>query len=349
MNRTRIDFLASVVALIWCLSAPLAQTAPAAKGAEPLPGVVIDHSPAPSRKYIGSPSIAILSNGDYLASHDLFGPGSTSDTTVVFGSSDSGASWQRLCELQGQWWSTLFEYRGAVYLIGTSRENGSAVIRRSTDNGRSWTTPTNASSGLLLPDRHYHCAPVPVIIHAGRIWRAMEDTLGPGNWGTHFRPFMLSAPADSDLLAATSWVATNPVAQDRGWLGGKFGGWLEGNAVVTPDGQVVDVLRVDSPDPIEHAAIIKISTDGHKAEFDPTSGFIEFPGGAKKFTIRADPQGGGYWTLANLVPEEMVGFGPARTRNTLALLHSTDLRHWVSRRILLQHADRERHAFQYTD
>jgi hypothetical protein len=31
------------------------------------PGIVIDHSPASSGLYIGSPSLAVLSNGTYLA------------------------------------------------------------------------------------------------------------------------------------------------------------------------------------------------------------------------------------------------------------------------------------------
>ncbi|MBS3776462.1 MAG: hypothetical protein KGY70_14800, partial [Bacteroidales bacterium] len=39
------------------------------------PGVVINHSPASSGKYIGSPSLVVMPNGDYIASHDYFGPG----------------------------------------------------------------------------------------------------------------------------------------------------------------------------------------------------------------------------------------------------------------------------------
>ncbi len=46
-----------------------------------VPGVVIDHSPARTGQYIGSPSIAILPDGSYVASHDLFGAGSTLDRT----------------------------------------------------------------------------------------------------------------------------------------------------------------------------------------------------------------------------------------------------------------------------
>ena len=45
------------------------------KGQSSVPGVIIDYSPAETGKYIGSPSMAVLPNGDYVASHDFFGPG----------------------------------------------------------------------------------------------------------------------------------------------------------------------------------------------------------------------------------------------------------------------------------
>jgi hypothetical protein len=84
---------------------------------------------------------------------------------------------------------------------------------------------------------------------------------------------------------------------------------------------------------------------------------VDFPGGAKKFTIRKDPQGQGYWTLASIVREsqtatdgDVVFLGkPAGVRNTLALLRSDDLRKWEMRRILLHHPDVAKHAFQYVD
>ena len=64
-----------------------------------VPGVVIDYSPAETEKYIGSPSIAVLPNGYYIASHDFFGPGSKNNRTVVFRSKDSGKTWQHLTDI----------------------------------------------------------------------------------------------------------------------------------------------------------------------------------------------------------------------------------------------------------
>ncbi len=314
------------------------------------PGVVIDHSPQSSGKYIGSPSIARLPGGTYIATHDFFGPQANHKeraTTRVFQSVDRGKTWTHLTDISGAFWSTLFLHRGALYLIGTTKEYGDAVIRRSTDGGRSWTDPVDAGTGLLLAGP-YHCAPQPVVVHAGRIWRAMEDTRGGSGWGKHFRAFMMSAPEDADLLKASNWTVSNPIARDASWLDGKFGGWLEGNAVVTPESGMVDILRVDYADGGK-AAMVRISSDGREATFDPASGFIDFPGGCKKFTIRYDGKSRRYWSLTNYVPPKHKGPHAGGTRNTLALISSPDLRQWDIRGILLYHPDREKHGFQYVD
>jgi hypothetical protein len=314
-----------------------------------VPGVLINHSPARTRQYIGSPSLAVLPGGDHVVSHDYFGPGSTRDRTLVFGSTDQGQTWAKRAEIQGQWWSTLFVHGDALYLMGTSKEYGFAVIRRSRDGGRTWTEPKDRDTGLLLGDGKYHCAPVPVVVHKGRLWRAMEDAMGAGGWGHHFRAFMMSAPVDADLLKADSWTCSNRLGRNPEWLDGHFGGWLEGNAVVTPTGRVVDVLRVEAAPQGGKAAVVEISEDGTRATFDPKTGFIAFPGGTKKFTIRHDSQSNRYWSLTNYVPERHKGPKPAKVRNTLALVSSPDLKEWTVRCIVLHHPDVEKHGFQYVD
>ncbi len=313
------------------------------------PGVVIAHSPAPTRQYLGSPGLARLPDGTLVASHDLFGPGTTEDTTRIYVSHDRGEHWTRRTEIRGAFWSSLFGHRGALYLLGTSRQEGDLVIRRSEDGGDTWTEPRDPQSGLLRSDAGYHCAPVPVVEHEGRLWRAFEDVMGPGGWGAHFRSLMFSIPVDADLLVSSNWTASNRLSRDASWLGGDFGGWLEGNAVVTGDGRIVNILRADYRKPDEKAAIIQISRDGRTASFDPEDGFVSFPGGCKKFTIRRDPRDGSYWTLSNYVPPTNGGGSAERMRNTLALVHSTDLRAWTVRRVLLHHPDWIDHGFQYAD
>ena len=188
-----------------------------------------------------------------------------------------------------------------------------------------------------------------MVIHNGRIWRAMEDIGAGGGWGKQFRAFMMSAPEHADLLKAASWTSSNALARSPDWLDGDFGGWLEGNAVVTPDGGIVDMLRVDTSHG-EKAAMVHISADGATATFDPAKDFIDFPGGAKKFTIRYDPLTKLYWTLANFIPADFEGAArPGAIRNTLALTSSPDLRNWKVNAIVLSNPDREYHGFQYVD
>jgi hypothetical protein len=351
MTRARgqaVPWLVAAGAAVASLAA--AGPSAAAQRFEAGPGVVIAHSPASSRAYIGSPSLAVLTNGDYVASHDFFGPGSSNDRTAIFLSRDRGASWQKLAELEGQWWSTLFVHRGALYVLGTSTENGNVVIRRSSDGGASWTTPADSTTGLLRAGGQYHCAPVPVVVHGGRLWRGFERRDPPKGWGTTFCAGMLSAPVDADLLDAANWTCSGFLPGSTNWLGGSFGGWLEGNAVVTRDGKLLDILRVDTAGYPEKAALVSISADGSAASFDPQSGFINFPGGAKKFTIRYDANSDRYWSLPTVAPQQLQGKAkPASVRNTLALTCSADLTEWTVRCILLHHPDPVAHGFQYVD
>jgi len=332
--------------------------AAASPGPAPVPGVVIDHSLAESGLYIGSPSLVVLTNGDYLASHDFFGPKSRefeAPITAVFRSEDRGRSWKPAARVSGQFWSSLFVHRSAAYLMGTDKHHGRIVIRRSTDGGSTWTTPQDSLTGLLTSTGQYHTAPVPVIEHAGRLWRGFEDAMGGAEWGKRYRAGMLSAPVNADLLHATNWTFSNFLPRNPQWLDGRFNAWLEGNAVVAPDGGVFDILRVDLPSLPERAALVGISADGRTASFDPRRGFVDFPGGAKKFTIRPDPRGGGYWSLASICvsPGQTNAhtslLKPASIRNTLALIHSPDLRQWEVRRVLLHHPDPLKHGFQYVD
>jgi hypothetical protein len=316
---------------------------------EKIPGVVIDHSPAKSMQYIGSPSLAVLPSGEYIANHDFFGPGSTRDTTAVFGSKNKGVSWEKRATIKGQWWSTLFVHQGALYLFGVTKEYGFCVIRRSTDGGRTWSEPVDGNSGLLHKEGMYHCAPVPVVFHQGRIWRAMEEYIGP-RWGA-FKAFVMSSPVDVDFLKASNWQSTNRIGPVKQSLDGKVGGVLEGNAVVAPDGHIVNILRVEHPSFDEHAAVMHVDATGKTLSFNPERDFISFPGGSKKFTIRYDERMKKYCTLSNFVPERYrePGQRPPKTRNTLVLACSSDLYRWEVKRELLSNPAMLTVGFQYVD
>jgi len=318
-----------------------------------VPVVVVDYIQASTKTYIGSPSICILENGDYVASHDHFGPSSTENQqalTAVLKSSSKGKSWRKISEINGQFWSNLFVHRNILYIMGTWKQYGNLIIRRSLDGGITWSEPTNNTTGLLR-EGEYHTAPMPMVIHNGRLWRAVENAKSyTTDWGKRFSAMVISAPVDADLLNSASWTTTNCLPYDSTYLDGKFGGWLEGNAVVTPDGKMIDFLRVATSEKgRDIAAIVNISEDGRTASFDSATGFIDFIGGARKFSIRYDEKSKYYWTIANMISDEYSNMDAGSVRNTLVLKSSSDLKTWTVNQILLNYPEVKKHGFQYVD
>jgi hypothetical protein len=310
---------------------------PTLTGSRP-PGVILDYLPPAGKQFIGSPAIVILPDGAYVAAHDIFGKGPKVNHTRVFRSTDRGKTWQQTVEMSGQFFSTLFVHRGALYLLGVSRSGGAIVIRRSGDGGVTWTIPGDKQTGILSGGGN-HTAPTPVVEWQGRLWRAME--WNPPKVYEHFQASLISAPVDADLLQAASWTRTNlvraapPDKSDAHY-------WLEGNPVVAPNGQLVDILRIWK-DGSEKAALLRLSPDGSTLTWDRARDVIAMPGGGVKFTIRYDSVSRRYWTLTNKQRN------PDSVRNVLALISSQDLRNWQVSATLLRHPDRAKHAFQYID
>ncbi|MCZ7601508.1 MAG: glycoside hydrolase [Melioribacteraceae bacterium] len=309
------------------------------------PGVIVSHSPIKSKKFIGSPSLVILPNGDFLASHDYFGPGISIAETFIYKSTDKGLTWRLISNIKNQFWSNLFYHNGSLYIMGTTKEYGYVVIRKSIDGGVTWTTPTDKKNGLILDDGEYHTAPVPMVIHDGRIWRSMEDRNPPTDWGKYFRAFVMSVPVNADLLDAANWEATNRLSYDQSWPGSA---WLEGNVVITPHDYLWCILRNHTTEG-NRAAVMKVGLTGRVVTFDPETGFINFPGGSVKFTIRYDELTKRYISLTNYIPQRFSQNNPERTRNTLALISSDNLVDWPVNKIILEDPSVSNVGFQYVD
>ena len=332
--------------------------------------VEIKYQPERSVTFLGSPSIVRLPDGALLVTHDHFGPGcprnheDEESLTSVHRSEDDGATWSNVTHVMNAYWSSLFVHGGSAYLLGVSQQYGSIVIRRSDDGGFRWTHPKDAGSGLLFAGGpykvapNYHCAPVAVLEHEGRIYKAFEDC-DPCVWGTGFRACVISAPVDADLLDAANWRMSNKLPFTPSWTLESWGavtqpGWREGNVVAAPDGQLWDVLTFEArPLAQDTAAMVRIDGEGERVSFDPGAnpdpaepavpgGFVAFPGAKAKFTLRRDPVTGTYLTLANAVtdPDWLIATWQAtqppgeglnkhpRQRNEVWLCASDDLVRW---------------------
>lgn len=338
------------------------------------PGKVIAESTDPLNLLVGSPAIAVLPDGTYVASHDWSGDKINGTYTSIYVSADKGQNWQLASTVKDLRWGGLFVLNGSLYLMGVKAAYGDISIRKSTDAAKTWSIATDATSGILFKGR-YHTGPVPVVVHNGRVWRAYEespDTIQPRN----FKAFVISAPENSDLLNASNWTKSTAIDFNTDWINGIAPGWLEGNVVVSPEGNVIDYLRVDTEQepngnfgldcPVDAltrykvAAKINISADGRTATFAPANDFINFPGAFSKFTIRYDPVSGKYWSIANRItntdyPYAGASNSPRNQRNVLVLYSSSDLVNWEEKYILFRWNEgkiitrRENFGFQYAD
>lgn len=312
------------------------------------PGTVIAKSFNPKKDFITDPTIVILPNGKYIAGCKSRFDGENS-TFRIFESTDKGKSWNPIAGLKEVGFCSLFYHKDALYVMGTKGGFNHAIIRKSLDEGKTWTSPTNSKNGLLMgQSKSYHSAPVPVVINNGRIWRAMEDNIPLG--GRNFRAFVMSAPVDADLLDSVSWTCSTPLPYKEEWLSGgrTFNGWLEGNAVVTPSGSIVDIIRIEERTYDGKAGMIHISDDGKTSTFNPKEDIIDFPGGSKKFDIRFDSISKKYWSITNHTFDQDRGkVHCGLTRNRVVLTSSKDLRNWVINDTLISTNDPYFHGYQY--
>jgi len=274
------------------------------------PPTQVYYSPESSLSFVGSPSIVRCgSDGPLLASHDCFGAcGPRSATAFVFSSLDNGTTWAPVGNSSGMYWATLFQREGdaGVYLMGSSSDgyttHATAALARSSDCGVTWTP----SVSLLSWQHQISTGPTPVLALGGRLWRAFERN--DGAWATGFGSFMLSAPQDAvSLLDPAVWTfsSTLDFASVAGQVPPSWGnpavapafGWLEGGAVELPEGMpgaVGIILRVNSAPAANKAALLTLANASALPIF---AGWIDFPGGMSKFSVRRDTLTGWWVTV----------------------------------------------------
>lgn len=308
-----------------------------------LPGVLVHRLPVPSllqrllgrAVYTASPSLVVLPSGHYLISSNLFGSGSGADvsgTTFIHRSDDRGEHWQLVTTLKDMKRGSLFVLGEALYLWGYTAAPGAIVIRRSVDEGETWTEPRDAASGLLRPGS-FGGTPCRPVVHGGRIWLAVGGKR------------LMSAPVDADLLRADAWALSRGADTGSDPLGGR-GVITEAQVVASPQTGVVLLPKVHGK---PYTVLIRAG-DRPGEVVDPRSeDWVPFPGGEKKFAATYDPVSATFYALSNPVDPADAdrGWPPELVRNTAALLSSPDLRAWRIEKVFLHTPDVDHEAFQY--
>jgi len=335
--RWQSIFLAINLLFIACPTFVFAQSHAAA------PGVIINEIPTPqyffwNAVYVSDPSLLVLSNGDYLASHAQFGNGansSSSGLTQVFRSSDQGQTWTKVNggnSLSGILRGSLFEHAGAVYLIGSNHDSSGSngVIMRSDDFGDTWSSQSFTTGGFATPDN--------LITYNDRLWLA--STVSSASF----------AASDDPLQPASWWRRGGFPALNRSWMNGTFStanNFIgEGQITASPHLGVNILSKVRL---LPHIALSSVNPVNGAVSFDPEMDFVNFCGGEKKISIRYDSVSEKYYTLANpnLPAHDATSLAPDLVRNTAAVFSSADLRHWRMEKIFLYSKNISYEGFQY--
>lgn len=303
-----------------------------------------------SGRYLSSPGLIRLPSGDLLASMDIFRYGG--NTTLLYKSRDNGKTWNYVADLFPAFWGKLFLNKGALYFLCADGNYGNLVIGRSDDEGETWTSPVKLITSFAHLDAGgVHKSAVPVVSHNGRIWSAVEYGIKKGEL-YHRQAALISADENSDLLDPSNWKYTKFLPYDKNWPGSPecfHLDFIEGNAVVSPDGCISNYLRMETfypSKPVCNKAII-LKSDRNDPEapliFDR---IVDAAVGVRhKFCIQREPQTGKYIMLGNENGEDK----PQRT--VLSMSVSDDFYTWrvVKRLMDYREADFMYVGFQYPD
>lgn len=298
----------------------------------PVVGTVInylhpqDERYASSGRALCSPNLIKLPSGKLLASMDLYEGRGPQNLSLLFQSTDRGATWHYVCDLHPLFWGKMFWHRDRLYMLGCSTEFGDVVIGASDDEGKTWTAPVHLFSGSNTVGDGWEQSPMPVVKYNGRIYVSMEFAGRNVGW----LPSVLSAEEGADLLDPGSWHASKPFCPLPGLMGTpgvSVECFVEGNLFVTPDGELCCMHRVDGEGfrILEgKAGVTKVNTEDPDAALQ-FSHFVSMPFGYhNKFMMRYDEVSGCYVAIGNLPTLDKC----VKQRNVLALAYSKDAENW---------------------
>ena len=269
-----------------------------------------------SGRYLGDPSILRLDEKTLLIFMDTFSANMGMNLGFLFRSSDNGKTWSYVTDIFPVCWGMLFEHKGNVYILAVTREYGDLEILESTDKGETWHGAIIDRGSEHCLNLGYHKGLGPVLKYNGRLWFALEY----GAWAKNkFMPMVYSVGEDEDLMEISNWKRSGLFTLDERIKGAQVSwGAIEGNLVVTPEGEIVNILRHGPT----KALVLRVNKNDPQADLEFKE-FIDFPIAYTKFYIQK--QDGIYYAMGN----------PSPFRNVLELYCSDDLHVWQKKKTLL--------------
>jgi len=255
--------------------------------------IQVAETASPSDTFVGTPSILIASDGTFWASHNWFGSGTSYNQTLIYKSTDSGATWSLVDTITGLFWAKLFEYDNELYAIGVDdRSNGIGgdlvIFKATAASGLDWatSTSTNISTGNSWTNNFLTAANTHVVQDGYFLMAVTERATSE-----FARPFeMILLWGDlTDLMTATKWgksasVAYDTASDDANWSASNTG-FLEPNLV--NDGGTLKVIARHHNEYEHKACKLTVSwtpaTPTGSLAFDDATGFVDVLGGSIQF------------------------------------------------------------------
>lgn len=306
-----------------------------------------------SGRYLCSPSLVRHPDGYLLSSMDLFAGEHPQNLTLIFRSDDEGKTWHYVSELMPCFWGKMFIHKGELYMLSCSTEYGDLLIGKSTDGGKTFSSPVTLLRGSNGKNGNVgvHKNPQNIMHYNGRIY----ETLEWGSWHNkayYHAAMVMSCDENDDLLIPENWHFTQPLKYDPNWHGTTDGyakGTIEGTLCVAPDGNLYNVMRycIDSGTPSYGLVLsYKVNADDPDAPLE-YSHSIKMPCNNSKFMIKFDTISQKYYSIVTRIDcEERI-----HRRNLLSLMVSDDMENWSLLCDLIdkRNEDMEKVGLQYVD
>ena len=307
-----------------------------------------------SGRYLCSPSLVRHPDGFLLASMDVFAGNHPQNLTLIFRSDDEGKTWHYVSELMPCFWGKMFIFANELYMLSCSTEYGDLLIGKSTDGGKTFSTPvcllrgSNGKNG----NNGVHKNPQNVFIHSGRIWNTLEW----GNWDNpsfYHAAMVMSCDINDDLMKPENWSFSEPLTYKSAWPGTVQNGWaagtIEGTLSLSPKGELLNIMRyniMEGDPPYGLVLAYKVNTLDPDAPLE-YSHSIKMPCNNAKFMIKYDEKSKKYYSIVSRIDCEERAFG----RNLLSLMCSQNLENWdvVCDLIDKRNEDIKKVGFQYVD